>query len=230
MSARAAASSRILTTPPVVADGKVFAKDAQGTVSAFNADTGALLWRVTLAPEKARDTDEFGGGLAYYGGRLFVTTGFAMVYSLDPNDRQGGLDLGRQRAGARRAAGVRRPRLRHHHRQQAACAGRLRRLRPLAVRRPAGNRGLCRRQQPGRFRRLRRRALHLRRAGGAAPRQRPAGLERIADRRARRHPRLRQPGRHSRAPGDRPRPRDRDGLGRAGRRHRPALGPTSVGP
>ncbi len=77
-------TSRILTTPPVVAEGKVFAKDAQGTVSAFNADTGALLWRVTLAPEKARDSDEFGGGLAYYGGRLFVTTGFAAVYSLDP--------------------------------------------------------------------------------------------------------------------------------------------------
>src|SRR4029453_16232119 len=61
-------SSRILTTPPVVAEGKVFAKDAQGTVSAFNADTGQLLWRVTLKPEKARDGDEFGGGLAYYGG------------------------------------------------------------------------------------------------------------------------------------------------------------------
>ena len=79
-------SSRILTTPPVVAEGKVFAKDAQSTVSAFNADTGQLLWRVTLKPEKARDTDEFGGGLAYYGGKLFVTTGFAAVYSLDPND------------------------------------------------------------------------------------------------------------------------------------------------
>ena len=66
-------SSRILTTPPVVAEGKVFAKDAQSTVSAFNADTGQLIWRVTLKPEKARDDDEFGGGLAYYGGRLFVT-------------------------------------------------------------------------------------------------------------------------------------------------------------
>ncbi|MGE0580110.1 PQQ-binding-like beta-propeller repeat protein [Reyranella sp.] len=77
-------SSRILTTPPIVAEGKVFAKDAQSTVSAFNADTGQLIWRVTLKPEKARDGDEFGGGLAYYGGRLFVTTGFATVYSLDP--------------------------------------------------------------------------------------------------------------------------------------------------
>jgi outer membrane protein assembly factor BamB len=79
-------SSRILTTPPVVADGKVFAKDAQSTVSAFNADTGQLVWRVTLKPDKARDDDEFGGGLAYYGGRLFVTTGFASVFSLDAND------------------------------------------------------------------------------------------------------------------------------------------------
>ena len=33
-------SSRILTTPPVVADGKVFAKDAESTVSAYSADTG----------------------------------------------------------------------------------------------------------------------------------------------------------------------------------------------
>ncbi|MFI5002376.1 MAG: PQQ-binding-like beta-propeller repeat protein, partial [Reyranellales bacterium] len=79
-------SSRVLTTPPVVADGKVFAKDAQSTVSAFNADTGQRLWSVTLKPDKARDTDEFGGGLAYYGGRLFVTTGFAEVFSLDPAD------------------------------------------------------------------------------------------------------------------------------------------------
>ncbi|MBL0900028.1 MAG: pyrrolo-quinoline quinone, partial [Reyranella sp.] len=32
-------TSRVLTTPPVVAEGKVFAKDAHGAVSAFNADT-----------------------------------------------------------------------------------------------------------------------------------------------------------------------------------------------
>ena len=79
-------SSRVLTTPPVVADGKVFAKDAESTVSAYEADTGKRLWQVTLKPEKARDSDEFGGGLAFYGGRLFVTTGFAQVFSLDPND------------------------------------------------------------------------------------------------------------------------------------------------
>ena len=79
-------SSRILTTPPVMANGMVFAKDALSQVSAFEADTGKLVWRVTLEPDKARDTDEFGGGLAFYGGRLFVTTGFAAVFALDPSN------------------------------------------------------------------------------------------------------------------------------------------------
>ena len=79
-------ADRLLTTPPVVAEGRVFVKDAESTVTAFEADTGKPLWRVTLTPEKARDSDEFGGGLAYYNGRLFVTTGFAHVFSLDPAD------------------------------------------------------------------------------------------------------------------------------------------------
>ena len=77
-------STRVLTTPPVIADGKVFTKDAESTVSAFEAGTGKVLWSVTLKPEKGRDGDEFGGGLAWYGGRLFVTTGFAEVFSLNP--------------------------------------------------------------------------------------------------------------------------------------------------
>ena len=49
-------SSRVLTTPPVVADGKVFAKDAQSTVSAYDAETGTrtaesdrVTWLETLS-------------------------------------------------------------------------------------------------------------------------------------------------------------------------------------
>ncbi len=78
-------SDRQLLTPPIIADGRVFVKDAEGTVSAFEAATGKLMWRKALKNDKARDNDEFGGGLAYYSGRLFVTTGFAFVFSLDPN-------------------------------------------------------------------------------------------------------------------------------------------------
>jgi outer membrane protein assembly factor BamB len=66
-----------------MADGKVFAKDAESTVSAYRADTGQRLWSVTLTPQDEHDAGEFGGGLAWYGGRLFVTTGFAEVFSLD---------------------------------------------------------------------------------------------------------------------------------------------------
>jgi len=77
-------SDRQLLAPPVIADGRVFVKDAQGTVSALEAATGKLIWRKTLKNDKSRDNDEFGGGIAYYSGRLFVTTGFAFIFSLDP--------------------------------------------------------------------------------------------------------------------------------------------------
>jgi outer membrane protein assembly factor BamB len=77
-------SDRRITAPPVIADGRVFVKDARGNVSAYTAADGKLAWRVELRPEKTRDADEFGGGVAYYAGRLFVTTGFAVVFALDP--------------------------------------------------------------------------------------------------------------------------------------------------
>jgi outer membrane protein assembly factor BamB len=76
-------SDRVITAPPVVANNMVFVKDAESTVSALNAETGAKVWSVTLKPEKTRDSDEFGGGLAYYGGRLYVSTGFATIFALD---------------------------------------------------------------------------------------------------------------------------------------------------
>ena len=158
-------SSRILTTPPIVAEGKVFAKDAQSTVSAFNADTGQLIWRVTLKPEKARDGDEFGGGLAYYGGKLFVTTGFAAVYSLDPND-------GKEVWISTVSAPVRGAPLVFADRVFAISIDN--KLQALAAVDGSelwqftglhGERGLCRRQQPGGLGRLHRGALQLGRAG-----------------------------------------------------------------
>ena len=79
-------SSRILTAAPVVAEGKVFAKDAESTVSAFDANTGGRSGASRSSPRRRATANEFGGGVAYYGGRLFVTTGFANVFCLDPND------------------------------------------------------------------------------------------------------------------------------------------------
>jgi len=188
-------SSRILTTPPVVADGKVFAKDAESTVSAYNADTGQRLWSVTLKPEKARDADEFGGGLAYYGGRLFVTTGFAAVFSLDAND---GKEIWRSSV----SAPVRGAPLVFGDRVFAiSIDNKLHALAAVDGSDLWSFSGL-RRQQPGRFGRVHRSALHIRRTGEPASGVRPHCLERVAGRPAPRGACLRQSGRYSRPTGD----------------------------
>jgi outer membrane protein assembly factor BamB len=74
-------STAQLLSAPVVADGVVYTIDARAEVRAFNASTGDRLWRRRLTPE--HEDDSFGGGLAFAGGRLFVTTGFAQVIALE---------------------------------------------------------------------------------------------------------------------------------------------------
>jgi outer membrane protein assembly factor BamB len=70
-------------TSPVVAAGRVFALDTNSRLAAFDAATGERVWRVNLAPE-GEEEGGFGGGVAYNGGLLFVTTGFGEVICLDP--------------------------------------------------------------------------------------------------------------------------------------------------
>ena len=67
---------------PVVAGGKVFAMDTESIVSSYSLKTGERLWRTPLAPEDAHG-GTFAGGLASDEGKLFVTSGFAEVVSLD---------------------------------------------------------------------------------------------------------------------------------------------------
>ncbi len=71
-----------LIGPPTVAAGRVYAIDAEGLVSAFNAVTGALLWEVETNPED-EDDGGLGGGLAFADGLVFVTTGFGEVIALE---------------------------------------------------------------------------------------------------------------------------------------------------
>jgi len=68
-----------------VADGKVFALDVSTRVSAFAADTGKSLWSTELAPESEEDDGHIPGGLAYYKGRVYITTGFGDVIAVDAN-------------------------------------------------------------------------------------------------------------------------------------------------
>ncbi len=86
---------------PIVAGGRVFAMDAETTVSAFDAKAGELLWEVELTPED-EDDGHISGGIAYEGGRIFVATGFAQVITLDAGD---GSEIWRQTvAGPMRSA------------------------------------------------------------------------------------------------------------------------------
>jgi len=76
-------SSARLTASPVVADGKIFTLDAAARVSAFDEKTGASLWRTDLTPEDVDSEKGFGGGVAYDGGKVYVSTGFGFVAALD---------------------------------------------------------------------------------------------------------------------------------------------------
>ncbi len=70
-----------LLARPVVAEGRVFTMDADGTISAFDARDGSLAWR--HEPEERTDEGELGGGLAYDGGWLFATLSSGTVLALN---------------------------------------------------------------------------------------------------------------------------------------------------
>ncbi len=78
-----AAKRRAFFTQPIVAQGRVFAMDAESVVSAFDLKSGDRLWRSDLAVKDA-DNGSYGGGLAFDRGALFVTTGFSQIVRLDP--------------------------------------------------------------------------------------------------------------------------------------------------
>ncbi|MEL6112022.1 MAG: PQQ-binding-like beta-propeller repeat protein [Pseudomonadota bacterium] len=92
------ASNRLelVLAPPVIADGKVYVVDAEAKVSAFDEEDGSLVWRTELTqdvserfrlqemfqrPKAAQEG--FGGGVAYEGGTIFVSSGFGFVAALD---------------------------------------------------------------------------------------------------------------------------------------------------
>jgi len=90
-----------LTAPPVVAGGRIYVLDAQSHLYVFASRDGRPLWDRDLAPQGSRSflnsatfgmmgenktvdpTKGFGGGIAYDSGRIFVTTGFGLVFALD---------------------------------------------------------------------------------------------------------------------------------------------------
>jgi outer membrane protein assembly factor BamB len=72
-----------LAAAPVVADGRVYTIDTLATVRAFDAKTGAPLWRTQFGTEKGNQSALFGGGLAFNNGRIYATNGLGFVVALD---------------------------------------------------------------------------------------------------------------------------------------------------
>jgi len=75
-----------LAAPPVVADGRVYTIDTLATVRAFDAQSGAPLWRTQFGTERGNDSALFGGGIAYANGRIYATNGLGFVAALDASN------------------------------------------------------------------------------------------------------------------------------------------------
>lgn len=93
-----------LTAPPIVAGGRVYVLDAEAHIFAFDARSGAPVWDKELAPKgrqsltnelslglfgsdtKVDPSKGFGGGVAFDDGKIFVSTGFGMIYALNAAD------------------------------------------------------------------------------------------------------------------------------------------------
>jgi outer membrane protein assembly factor BamB len=78
-----------LAAPPIVANARVYTIDTLGSVRAFDARTGALVWTSQTPTEKGAERSLYGGGVAYDQGRIYATNGIGYVAALD--ERNGGV-------------------------------------------------------------------------------------------------------------------------------------------
>jgi len=76
---------RAILPEPVMAEGRIFTMDTNSQVRAFDAQSGKRLWSADVLDEDEADSS-IGGGVAYGDGRLYVTTGYAVAFALNPGD------------------------------------------------------------------------------------------------------------------------------------------------
>jgi outer membrane protein assembly factor BamB len=75
-----------LAAAPVVADNRLFLVDVDAVVTAYDANTGARIWATPIDSEKKNASARFGGGVSYFDGKLFATSGLGDVVSLNASD------------------------------------------------------------------------------------------------------------------------------------------------
>jgi len=71
-----------ITADPVVAGGLIYTLDSGARVSGVTP-SGSLAWSVDLVPANDSEGQATGGGMAYDGGTLYVSTGFGLLSALD---------------------------------------------------------------------------------------------------------------------------------------------------
>jgi outer membrane protein assembly factor BamB len=90
----------MLTAAPVVAAGRIYVLDSEAHVRVFRLADGRPLWDKRLAPKNGTDLPTLwgllgkpntikpfqgmGGGVAFDDNKLFVTSGFGVLYAMDP--------------------------------------------------------------------------------------------------------------------------------------------------
>lgn len=72
-----------LAAGPVAADGIVYAMDVDADVTAVNIETGRVIWTKDLDNDEEKSKVGFGGGVAYWNGSVYATTGYGYIVSLD---------------------------------------------------------------------------------------------------------------------------------------------------
>lgn len=77
------ANARI-TSAPIIADGRVYVKDARSGITAVDAASGSRIWSIDLTPKGESSSAGFGGGLAFSKDRLFAVTAFGFAVALNP--------------------------------------------------------------------------------------------------------------------------------------------------
>ncbi|QIG53301.1 PQQ-binding-like beta-propeller repeat protein [Altererythrobacter sp. BO-6] len=77
---------RRLAAAPVVGEGKLVAVGTDGVVTAFDAKTGAQLWRYRMQVASDLASAAFGGGASIDGGRVYATNGVGEVVALDADN------------------------------------------------------------------------------------------------------------------------------------------------
>lgn len=76
-------NDRRITSPPVIADGRIYVLDGDQEVIAFSARDGDRLWSKNLTPRRGRDKTALGGGVAVADGKVFVTSGYGFAAAFD---------------------------------------------------------------------------------------------------------------------------------------------------